>query len=153
MRTSNLIDLKQEQKAALDKAESILTAAEQGHRALTANETSDYETSMRAFKELGVTVKARQEMNTIMSTFPNGMLGVGTPSGTFNAPPSADFSPLSSAVSRNPEYASRLSPIFGVVENRHLESLPWVRTALGASLCPAPNRTRGSATPTGLIRR
>lgn len=106
-----LLDMKQQQKEALGKAEGIIRAAEQAGRGLTANESTDYETSMKTFKELGLAARGREELTTIKAAFGgvHGLLGVGTPSGTFNARPSADFSPVQSAVSRNPVYSEALS--------------------------------------------
>ena len=52
----HLQEMMLEQKAALDKANAIVTAAETAGRGLTANETADYNTSMAAYKSLGVTV-------------------------------------------------------------------------------------------------
>ena len=98
----NLLDLKQEQKAALDKAEAILAAAEQGHRELTASETENYDTAMKTFKVTGAKIKAREELSTIRAMFPGG-----NPFGGVTAP-SADVTPFRTAVARNPEYAQAL---------------------------------------------
>lgn len=69
----NLFDLKKEQKAALDAAETILKSAETSNRGLTVSETEQYNKHMDAFRDFGATVQARQEQNTIRSAFgPNG---------------------------------------------------------------------------------
>jgi HK97 family phage major capsid protein len=65
----NLLDLKQEQKATLDKAESIIKAAENGNRAMTTAETEQYNNHMERFRALGTTARAREEQNTIQAAF------------------------------------------------------------------------------------
>ena len=74
-----LQELKQAQKAALDKATSFVTAAESGNRAMTDAENENYNTAMAEYRALGNTAKAREEQNTILSAFPNGQPLVETP--------------------------------------------------------------------------
>ena len=131
-----LLDLKQEQKAALDKANVIVTAAERANRAVTASEEQTYNESMTAYKTTGATIKAREELNTIRTAFPNGMPGIGTPSGVFNAPASADFSPLRLATARNPEYARALQAFLCTGGKQHSEELTTGADGVGGYLIP-----------------
>lgn len=62
-----LQELKIEQKASLDAANAIVTAAETGNRPLTTAEDEQYQKHMNRFRELGTTAKAREEQNTIRS--------------------------------------------------------------------------------------
>ena len=68
----NLIDIKQQQKEALDKANAIVTVAETGNRGLTATETESYDAAMKAYKELGAAARSREELNTIRASFAGG---------------------------------------------------------------------------------
>ena len=52
----NLFDIKKEQKAALDAAETILKSAETSNRGLTVSETEQYNTHMNSFRDLGASV-------------------------------------------------------------------------------------------------
>ena len=131
-----LLDLKQEQKAALDKANVIVTAAERANRAVTASEEQTYNESMTAYKTTGATIKAREELNTIRTAFPNGMPGIGTPSGVFNAPASADFSPLRLATARNPEYSRALQALLCTGGKQHSEELTTGADGVGGYLIP-----------------
>jgi HK97 family phage major capsid protein len=63
--------MKQAQKAALDKAEAQVKAAESGNRAMTEAETENYNSSMAEYRNLTTTVKAREEQNTIHAAFGN----------------------------------------------------------------------------------
>jgi HK97 family phage major capsid protein len=102
----NLQDMKQQQKAALTKAEAIMAAAESANRGLTASEEENYNTAMKDYKEYGVAAKAREELNTIRSMFPGG-----TPfgNGVVSAPVPVDGgSAIRLASARNPEYARAL---------------------------------------------
>ena len=70
----NLFELKQEQKAALDKAEALLGP---NNHVMNASETEQYNAAMNKFTELGQTITAREKVNTIRSVFPSGMPGFG----------------------------------------------------------------------------
>jgi HK97 family phage major capsid protein len=105
----NLQEMKQEQKAALDKATAIVSACEIAGRAMTLNETTDYNTAMAAFRDLGATAKAREEQNTIRAVWPKGSFpGITTPSGAAPADAQLSVSPLLLAEARKPEYATAL---------------------------------------------
>jgi HK97 family phage major capsid protein len=65
----NLFELKQEQKTALDAAETILKSAETSNRGLTVSETEQYNKHMNSFRDLGASVRAREEQNTIRAAF------------------------------------------------------------------------------------
>jgi HK97 family phage major capsid protein len=64
-----LQELKQEQKAMLDAANGIVTAAETANRPFTAAEDEQYKKHMDRFRALGTTVRAREEQNTITAVF------------------------------------------------------------------------------------
>lgn len=84
----NLIDLKQEQKAALETANAVVAAAERRGGAMTAEEEETYRSSMDKFKSFGATAKAREEQNTIRTTWnmAKGRLpGVHAPEGEVQA--------------------------------------------------------------------
>ena len=116
-----LIDMLQEQKEALDVAEGIMATAERANRGFNASEQETYNNSMNRFQELGKAVAAKKELSTIRLAFPNGMPGIGTPSGVFNAQvDSADFSPLRMATARNPEYAKALQMYLCTGGNREI---------------------------------
>jgi HK97 family phage major capsid protein len=101
--------MKQAQKAAYDRAEAALAVAEQNKREMTASEKESFDTSMAEAAGLRTTIEAREAMCTVRGILPFGMGGVGVPSGTFNAPANADYSPLREAANRNPEYATALT--------------------------------------------
>ena len=69
----NLFELKQEQKAALDKAEGILSTATHADRSMTSTEQSEYNRAMDQFRDFGASVRAHTEQNTILSAFSNGI--------------------------------------------------------------------------------
>jgi HK97 family phage major capsid protein len=69
-----LQELKLEQKAALDAANVIVTAAEAANRPFTAAEDEQYKKHMDRFRAFGASAKAREEQNTILSMMgPNGI--------------------------------------------------------------------------------
>jgi HK97 family phage major capsid protein len=100
----NLSEMKQEQKAALDKANAVITAAEQAGRGLTASESDTYNDAMASYKGFTVSVKAREEQNTIRGMFPNGNPFVA---GAAGVTPLTE-NPIRVAETRNPGYATAL---------------------------------------------
>ncbi len=66
-----LQEMKQAQKAALDKANALVTACEAAGRGMTDGETENYNGAMAEFRSLGQTIKAREEQNTIHAAFGN----------------------------------------------------------------------------------
>lgn len=100
----NLIDMKQEQKAALEAANSVISAAERGNRPMTASESETYNSSMEKYKALGHTIRAREEQNTIRASF-GTTPGLDFPAG---AAIPARGSASASVVARNPEYMRAL---------------------------------------------
>jgi HK97 family phage major capsid protein len=62
---ARLIELKQQRKFALDKAESIIQAAETSKRELTPNESAEVDTCMTAVHALNVQVSGIEKTNTI----------------------------------------------------------------------------------------
>ncbi len=78
----NLFEMKQAQKAALDKAEALLGAND---HVMTVAEQKDYEAAMDKFTDLGATIRARQEQNTIRTVWPKGTPGLEAPRGATGA--------------------------------------------------------------------
>lgn len=132
----NLIDMKQEAKAALAKAEGIVAACESAGRTMTDNESSDYNTSMTSFKSLGATIRAREEQNTIRASWPGGRLpGLHAPAGVIDGP-SAAFSPLRLAEARKPEYSKALHAFLSTGGKAHTEELTAGADGTGGYLIP-----------------
>jgi HK97 family phage major capsid protein len=72
---AKLFELCEQQKHALNKAESIIHAAEQAGRNMTATEQLDYDTSMAAYKALTPEVSKLRAQNTIYKMVgPNGAI-------------------------------------------------------------------------------
>jgi hypothetical protein len=66
----NLQEMMIEQKASLDAANAVVTAAENAGRGLSATEDEAYRASMAKYAELGTTIAKRKEQNTIRTGFP-----------------------------------------------------------------------------------
>jgi HK97 family phage major capsid protein len=64
-----LFELKQQHKHALDKADSIVRSAETAGRELTASESLDFGTCMKAANALGTEIKVIEKKNTLLSAF------------------------------------------------------------------------------------
>jgi HK97 family phage major capsid protein len=75
----NLQEMKQEQKAALDAAEKVVSTAEVAGRGLTNTEHETYTTNMAKYKAMTTTIKAREEQNTIRTLWPSGRPGLDAP--------------------------------------------------------------------------
>jgi HK97 family phage major capsid protein len=79
----NLIDILQNQKEALDQADSILAKATQEGRDLTASEKSSYDGAMARNKHLAAQADERQATNTLRQIvggkFPLLTIGAGAP--------------------------------------------------------------------------
>jgi HK97 family phage major capsid protein len=88
------LEMRQQHKYALDKAENILKAAESAHREFTAAEQSDYTMAMSAAKTLEPQINKIQSLNTMSKLFnQDGQIIM-------------DGGPASTA--SNPEYAKSL---------------------------------------------
>jgi HK97 family phage major capsid protein len=125
----NLTELKQTQKAALNAAEAVLSAAEQRGGNMTQAESENYNAKMAEYKSISRTIAARESQNTIRTFFKNGtpspvLLG-GAPSdaeapmgfvGPFSVPPS-------SAETRTPEYKASLLSFLRTGGKAHGEEL------------------------------
>lgn len=102
-----LIDLKQNQKAALDKAEALLGGLS---HVMTTAENEGYITAMAEYQNVSATIKAREAQSTIRANF-GTMPGFGFPNGVhgvIDAPVSAAVDPMRLAAARNPEYTRSL---------------------------------------------
>jgi HK97 family phage major capsid protein len=64
-----LFELKQQHKHALDKSDSILRAAEQAGRELTASESMDLSNNGKALDALGHEIRAIEKKNTVLGKF------------------------------------------------------------------------------------
>jgi HK97 family phage major capsid protein len=76
-----LIDLKQQHTHALNKADTILRAAETAGRELTDAESMDVDMAMRDANALKPQIAAIESKNTIRNVFPNGMV-IAEPNGS-----------------------------------------------------------------------
>jgi HK97 family phage major capsid protein len=76
-----LFDMKAQRKRALDKADSILKAAETAGRELTKEESLDVDNCMAASQALEPQIRAIESKNTILQQLTNGKLIPGTLTG------------------------------------------------------------------------
>jgi HK97 family phage major capsid protein len=67
-----IFQLKKQRETALDKADSIIKAAERAGRTLTAAEDLDVEIAMAAVTSLNPQIEAIEKKNTILQAFPTG---------------------------------------------------------------------------------
>jgi HK97 family phage major capsid protein len=95
-----------DQKAALDAANAVVTAAENAGRGLTAAEDEKYRDSMARYKELGTTIAKRREQNTIRTSFPGFSVSLVEDAPTGFARPGAFL--VQAAEARTPEYSKAL---------------------------------------------
>ena len=109
-----LTDLKQQHKAALDKAEAMLGA--QGH-VMTTSELEGYNAAMAEAKGLEQAINARQSQSTIRQVFGN------TPGVGFGSDTSAIATPLRLGAAQDPEYATALHAFLTTGGKAHGEGL------------------------------
>ena len=67
-------ELKQQRQHCLNKADSILKAAENAHRELTTAESLDVDAAMVAVNALNPRIAAIESKNTLIKAFPNGQV-------------------------------------------------------------------------------
>jgi HK97 family phage major capsid protein len=106
----NLFELKQQQKAALDKAEALLGAND---HVMTTTEAEGYQAAMDQYHAVGKTIEAREKQNTIRAFFRDGKPIAGGPLlGSGDDGAAGFMNPVSvsslSAETRSPEYAKAL---------------------------------------------
>jgi HK97 family phage major capsid protein len=133
----NLIDILQNQKEALNQADSILAKATQEGRDLTASEKSSYDAAMARNKHLATQADERQATNTLRQIvgdrFPLLTMGGGAPARHGQKPMSTEYNEAFLAFLRSggKQTASALSegfdPMFGGFA---LPSLPGMSAAL-----------------------
>jgi HK97 family phage major capsid protein len=70
----NLLDLRKEHKALLNKADAIVSAAEQGNRSLTVTEQQDFDTAVQAAEKLKGPIETIQARNTMHLLMTDGKL-------------------------------------------------------------------------------
>jgi HK97 family phage major capsid protein len=70
----NLFALKAQREHALNKADSIVRAAENAKRELTSSESMEIETCMSAVNSLTPQIKKIESQNTILKQFPGGQI-------------------------------------------------------------------------------
>lgn len=106
---ANLMELREQHRAELDKAEALLGA--QGHT-MTASEAEQHDGAMRRAKSIATQIEARRAQSTIYTMFrsPQELLGVGEgPTNGAAAGYMATYSPaLNVSDSRRPEYSRAL---------------------------------------------
>ena len=126
----NLLQLKQDHKAALDACEGILKTSEAAGRNLTKAEKETYDENMATAEGVGRTISAREKQNTIRSFFRDGkpvdgsfLLGGGQEAeqpigfvGPFSVPPS-------SAETRSTHYKTSLLSYLRTGGKAHGEEL------------------------------
>ena len=76
-----LLDIKKDREAHLAKAESVITTAENGGRALTASESQQVDVFMGIVQTLNSQIAAIESNNTLVKQFPNGMI-ISEPDGS-----------------------------------------------------------------------
>jgi HK97 family phage major capsid protein len=137
----NLQEMKHEQKAALNAAEAIITAAESHGGNMTTAEKENYDNAMAKFGSLGRTIAARESQNTILSFFRNGKpSGVLLDPGTGGEQPLGFMGPHSvpaaSAETRSPEYKASLLSFLRTGGKSHSEELTAGADGFGGYLVP-----------------
>jgi HK97 family phage major capsid protein len=123
----NLTEMKQNQKAALNAAEAIVSAAEQRGGNMTQAESENYNAKMAEYQSISRTIQAREGQNTIRNFFRDGkptgaLLGMGQAESDlgFVGPVSV---PPSSAETRTPEYKASLISFLRTGGKAHTEEL------------------------------
>src|SRR5690242_7402487 len=76
---ATLFEMKKQRQHALDKAESLVQAAENAHREMTDAETLDYDTAMAAVNALSPQIKSVEGQNTIFKMMSGGRLITSAP--------------------------------------------------------------------------
>lgn len=144
----NLQELRQEQKAALDKAEALLGPPD---HVMTTAEKEGYDAAMAKFTSLSHTVKAREQMNTIRSLIgPNGVpKWLHDPNAHIST--EGAMQPVGSALrlaaARKPEYATALHAFFKTGGKAHTEELTAGADGVGGYHIPGSElytRQRGA---------
>ena len=74
--SSKLFEMKQERAAAIAKAESLIAAAENAGRALTASESVDVDTAMAEVQDLTPRIATVEKQNTLRSMISNGAISL-----------------------------------------------------------------------------
>jgi HK97 family phage major capsid protein len=83
---NQLMEMKQNHHAALTKAESIISAAENAGRALTVSESETVDSAMAEAQELAPKIHTIEKKNTIRSMMTGGMLLIDEKRGAATAP-------------------------------------------------------------------
>lgn len=102
---TSIWELKQEHKAALDAAEAALGSKD---HTMTVAESERYDAAMKRAAVLENQIKARERVSTIRTVFPNGMPGIGAVDSESQAFMQPLSTPVSLALTRQPEYAKSL---------------------------------------------
>lgn len=128
----SILELKQNHKAALDRAEALLGTSD---RKMTQAETEQYEAAMKEAESLDRMIRARKSQSTIMVAFPQGMPGIETPIGTIDGATSFT-APLRFAETRNPEYSRALHAFLSTGGKAHAEGLTAGSDGMGGYHIP-----------------
>ncbi len=70
----NLFEMRKQREEALNKADSIVTAAEVAKRPLTADESQTVDTCMKEVNALTPQIKQREDLNTLSAQFSKGVV-------------------------------------------------------------------------------
>jgi HK97 family phage major capsid protein len=138
----NLFDLKQQQKAALDKAEALLGAND---HVMTATESEGYQAAMDQYHAVSKTIEAREKQNTIRAFFRDGKPIAGGPLFGSGDDGAAGFmNPVSvsslSAETRSPEYAKALHGFLKSGGKAHGYELTLGADGMGGYYMPGSER-------------
>ncbi len=121
-----LFDMKHERKAALDKADATLKAAEAQQRQMTTSEQEIYDLCMTTVKVLSPQISSIESANTLPGLFKAfggiGLMGGGVPDENPALRQPAALAPHFGAT-RNPEYAKALHAFLSTGGKAHGEEL------------------------------
>lgn len=75
----NLFELRKQREEALSKAEAIVAASETGSRAMSEQESKDFDASMAVVNTLTPHIQRIESINTLRAQFPKGQIVPATP--------------------------------------------------------------------------
>ena len=144
----NIFEMKQQQKAAYDRATALINTSSAAGRDLTAAEQTEYETAMRTAEALAPRIKRRESFNTIRNMMTGGTLIVEAG----QAPDQPGFMqpmafPPSSADVRTAEYKAALHSFLTTGGKAHGPELTAGADGVGGYYLPgseAFTRQRGA---------
>lgn len=117
---TSIWELRQEHKEALNAAEAALGSKD---HVMTTAESEQYDAAMKKVAVLEGRIKARERVSTIRTAFPDGMPGIGAVDSESQAFMQPVSTPVSLALSRQPEYAKSLMAFFRTGGKAHDDDL------------------------------